>query len=450
MMAYMAYPTFSTVEIHHAGKWHVAGDLRVVDHGHGDFTYRDEYVFGDLRMPVSLKKPVGIEPLPMVDGPLGRQRDLRLPAFLYDMVPQGRGRRFLLDKLGLADSDGMEAALLLRGAFSPIGALRLGSAVSFYEEEARKAALDGAQILRGFALEDMSSKSEEFVEHLALHSMLASGTTGVQGVAPKFLLATDAQGRWFADMALPDPLAREHWLAKLPRGRTEDDLAVLRNEAAYLRLAHACGIRTNEPPRLVGSHILLVRRFDRVHRQEGLHRLHQESAASLCDLRGFGLPVRQQDLLMAIRSVVDDPVQETMEFLRRDVLNLAMRNTDNHARNTAVQRTADGVVQLTPVFDFSPMFMDPELVARSCHWESAAGQRLPDWKAVLDDLSVGDAERERIAASLVEFACVVERLPQLAREAGVDEEVIEQCRKSIEKQAGQLWALSPRAVVHRG
>ena len=175
----------------------------------------------------------------------------------------------------------------------------------------------------------------------------------------------------------------------------------------------------------------------------------QESAASLCGLRGFGLPVRQQDLVVAIRSVVHDPERETLEFLRRDVLNLAMRNTDNHARNTAVQRTADGRVQLTPVFDFSPMFMDPELVARSCHWQSAAGQRLPDWQAVVDDLPVDDAERERIAAALVAFAPVVERLPQLAMDAGVDGEVIEQCCKSIDRQAQQLWALARRGEAHR-
>ncbi len=54
----MAYPQFTTVEIHHAGQWHAAGDLRVVDHGLGDFTYRDDYVFGPLQLPVSLKLPV--------------------------------------------------------------------------------------------------------------------------------------------------------------------------------------------------------------------------------------------------------------------------------------------------------------------------------------------------------------------------------------------------------
>ena len=289
-------------------------------------------------------------------------------------------------------------------------------------------------------MDDLTNRSEDFIEHLALHSMLASGTTGVQGVAPKFLLTTNREGRWFADMALPDELAHEHWLAKLPRGRTEDDLLVHRNEAAYLRLARACGLRTNEPPQLFGN-ILLVRRFDRVVHQGVLHRLHQESAASLCDLRGFGLPARQQDLLMAIRRVVDDPLRETIEFMLRDVLNQAMRNTDNHARNTAVQRTVDGVVQLTPVFDFAPMFKDPDLIARTCHWESRDGVRLRSWTEIIDTLPVEDSERDQIAAALADFAPVIENLPELARQAGVDDEIIEQCRGSIDLQAQQLSAL---------
>jgi serine/threonine-protein kinase HipA len=62
-----------------------------------------------------------------------------------------------------------------------------------------------------------------------------------------------------------------------------------------------------------------------------VHRLHQESLASLCGLRGFGVSASQQTLLKGLRAVVSDPLCETIEFLRRDVLNLAMRNTDNHA-----------------------------------------------------------------------------------------------------------------------
>ena len=55
------------------------------------------------------------------------------------------------------------------------------------------------------------------------------------------------------------------------------------------------------------------------------------------------------------------------------MLNLALRNTDNHARNTAVQRLVDGSIQLTPLYDFAPMYLDPELIVRGCVWRDASG-----------------------------------------------------------------------------
>src|SRR3546814_3126647 len=69
----------------------------------------------------------------------------------------------------------------------------------------------------------MVERADVFVEQLAIHSMLAAGTPGVQGVAPKFLLTQDEEGRWFPDTALPDARARRHWIVKLPRGRHGTD-----------------------------------------------------------------------------------------------------------------------------------------------------------------------------------------------------------------------------------
>jgi serine/threonine-protein kinase HipA len=294
----------------------------------------------------------------------------------------------------------------------------------------------------GVSLADITQRSDEFLNHLSLHSMLTTGTTGVQGVAPKFLLTTDRHGRWFADMALPDELAHEHWLVKLPRGKSDEDRAVLRNEAAYLRVAAALGLRCQYPPVLHGE-MLFVRRFDREVTQAGVvQHLHQESLASIIGQRGFGIAQSQQSIVAGIRRVVSDAACETLEFIKRDVLNLALRNTDNHARNTAVQRTADGIVQLTPVYDFAPMFKDPELVPRSCHWRDKAGVRQSNWKQVIEQLDVPDSERSAIAVELLEFGKMVARLDVIARNCGVEPDVLSQCSRAIETQAKQLDDLS--------
>ncbi len=243
--------------------------------------YLAEYVFSDHPWPVALGLPVGLGPEPQIEGLTGLEPDRRPPAFLYDLVPQGKGRKYLLEQLQLQDSDNLIMPLVMAGAFNPIRlpALRERPCILRTKRREESRSRHGAGVRSRSGLESEPG----FLDHLSLHAMLASGTTGVQGVAPKFLLSTDREGRWFADMALPDDRAQEHWLIKLPRGKSDEDRAVLRNEAGFLRLAAACGMRTMAEPKLHGE-ILFVRRFDRQVIDGKVHRLHQESLASICEL----------------------------------------------------------------------------------------------------------------------------------------------------------------------
>lgn len=433
------YPS-TVIQIHRDGAWTNAAELQALGPDKCRFEYLPEYVFSnEAPWPVALGLPIGIEPDRFVEGPTGMEADRRPPAFLFDLVPQGKGRKYLLEQLNLADSDNLILPLVMAGAFNPIGCLRFESALGFFHEEAQKH--PDPATAQGFTLGEVLQHSEGFLEHLSLHAMLASGTTGVQGVAPKFLLSTDKDGRWFSDMALADDRAQEHWLIKLPRGKSDEDRAVLRNEAGFLRLAAACGMRTMAAPELHGE-ILFVRRFDRQVVDGKVHRLHQESLASICDLRGFGIPKSQQTLLQGLRNAVADPLCETIEFMQRDVLNLAMRNTDNHARNTAVQRLLDGTVQLTPVFDFAPMYLDNEVIVRGCHWRDEQGKIQENWTQIIETLESDDEERGIIAAALSDFAAVVANIPAMAPDCGIEPSVIEACRATIDKQAEQLSALA--------
>jgi len=431
------------IEIHQQGAWHPAAQVQSLGDDQCRIEYLAEYIFGPTPTPIALDWPVQFMPDPVLDD---GTPDRRVPSFLYDMVPQGRGRRLLFDLLKLTDTgDKFVMPLLLSGAFNPIGCLRIDTAVDFYQQQAKrnpdKASTDG------FALSDIESKTDDFLQHMALHAMLAAGTTGVQGVAPKYLLTQDAAGRWFADLALPDERAQAHWLVKLPRGRTDEDLRVHRNEAAYLRLAAACGLRVLAEPHLVGT-MLFVRRFDREVTADGrVVRLHQESLASLVGMRGFGLASSQNALLAALREHATDPFAQTLEFLRRDVVNLALRNTDNHARNTAMQRLQDGTVQLTPLFDFGPMFLDPDIVPRTMHWRARDGTRLDTWVQVFENLDIADAERKRLARELAKFATTVASIPAIAPAHGVEAGVLAQCLPHIDEQTKQLHALG--AAVRR-
>ena len=431
----------STIETYQNGRWIAAAEFDPVGKGPytATFEYRMDYVFGENPLPISFALPVAADRIGLDEA--GEAPPC--PAFLLDLVPQGRGRKYLAQELKLDDSERRDLLLAQYGAFNPIGNLRLDTAVHFYRERAAQQASEKEQ---GFTLEEILARKEEFLEHIWIHAMLTAGTTGVQGAAPKFLMTQNTEGLWFADAALPDDKAAKHWLVKLPRGVHETDYTVLRNEAAYLRVAERCGIRTGGEPQF-HKDMLFVQRFDRIVDQAGprlLHRLHQESLASLAGVHGFGLPTSLFDLAVAFRRHVTDPVGETAEFIKRDILNMAMRNTDNHARNTAVQRLPNGTVQLTPVFDFAPMYMDREFITRSCKWRIDNGPELADWEEIIQKFSFHDTEKEAIAKRIKVFQPVIERMAETMQDCGVEPLIVDNCKANIENQAVRLERLAIR------
>ena len=421
------------LEIFEGGQWVEAAQVSfsdVVRNGFRPsncvFEYDLQYAFGEAPSQVSLSVPVDAD----------RHVRTTWPTFLYDLVPQGNGRRFLLDHLQLPDSQAADASLLCAGAFNPIGRVRVREAVQYYESHVERHDF----VANGFALDELLKRSPDFHEMMMVHGMLAAGGTGVQGVAPKYLLTRGYDGIWYPDAALPDEHAQCHFIVKRPRGPSEADRKVLRNEERYMKVAHRFGVRSFELPAWQED-MLFIPRFDRRAHDGGVLRFHQESVASISGLAGFGTQANQFNLLNAIREVVDEPIEETIEFIRRDVLNLAMRNTDNHARNTAVQMV-DGLVRLTPLFDFAPMYLDPEGITRSARWyHTETRKELRRWEDVLGHLALPDTERTQVVEALVSLGEQLEFLPDCMREMRVDDDIVDFVLPDIAAQRAQLLAL---------
>jgi len=425
-----------TIEIFLDGEWIPAAAVEPLGDEHARVEYLPAYVFDqDNPIPISLTFPVefGTDP--------GGPRPL-MPAFLYDLVPQGPGRKMLTGLLELRDHEGLALPLLLAGAFNPIGALRIDQAVRFHASHVESQALP-ENIKRGFQLGDLVGRKQETIDFLTSHAMLSAGTTGVQGAAPKFLLTGDTNGLLYPDMALPDEQARSHWLIKAPRGSTADDRLILVNEASYLRIAAACGLNVFEPEKIALKDTWLkLPRFDRAVTANGVQRLAQESLASLAGLQGFGQRTSLNKLLAVLRQHSTSPELDTLEFIKRDVLNQALRNTDNHARNHAVQRKPDGSIRLTPLFDFAPMFRDPELIPRALQWTDNNGRVMRNWTDILPSLNLPGNESNELVATLTKFAETAGTLPEIARECGTNRSIIEACAQSIEAQAESLSRLN--------
>jgi len=181
-----------------------------------------------------------------------------------------------------------------------------------------------------------------------------------------------------------------------------------------------------------------VPRFDRVRLTRGLERRGLESAYSILGVVDAGARLAYEDVARAVAAEVDQPERDVIELVLRDAAALALGNTDNHGRNTSLCKREDGTVELSPVYDFAPMILDPEMIRRRTCWRSEPPSGgIPDWSDVcasLDDV----VAREVLAPALRAMGEALEGVEPRMREAGVDEELIIARRPGIRAVADGL------------
>jgi serine/threonine-protein kinase HipA len=363
----------ATLQIFYDHKWRTAGtfipDQGTVKRGiagGGVFDYDLDYVFdnvtGTTALPLALNYPVNFE----------LHRKDHWPAFLLDIMPTGAGRRVWLRRLELRDGPAVDWELLVKGAGNPPGNLRIA-----------EASIPCAGSHPGFTREEVVEKSADFIEYAEQRGAIVTGATDIQGDTPKYLLARGRNRRWHPDGALDDREVLDSWQVKFPRGRTEADRLVLRNEAPYLEVARHFGLRVGSPLEFLDN-CLFIPRFDRLVEPGGLVRHGLETLCSAAEIAEFGKRGDHSTFCAVLARHATHPETEIIEYLRRDILNTALRNTDNHGRNTAFLKLADGTIALSPLYDFAPMFLDPEGIPRSSRWmgelEPASGR--PAWGKV--------------------------------------------------------------------
>jgi serine/threonine-protein kinase HipA len=170
---------------------------------------------------------------------------------------------------------------------------------------------------------------------------------------------------------------------------------------------------------------LFIPRFDRDVQSGHVERYGMESLCSLAGIAEYGASPTHDILCQALAKYATNPGVAVKEYVLRDVLNIALGNKDNHARNTAVLKYPDGRIELSPLFDFAPMYLDPEGIARVCRWNKnseSGGQ--PTWGKVAESLSpyVDVASLKQI---MLTCSQKLNELPDLMRLLNVDDRVIE-------------------------
>ena len=370
------------------------------------------------------------------------------PVFLIDLLPQGFGRQELLRRIGLAPTAGVGAdwRLLRVGAGDPIGNLRVKEAAQWL------AANPGAH--QGFTDDEVAQRGDAFSEYLASHGLFMAGSSGIQGEWPKVLLTRARDGLLYLDHTLPDEEAIEHYIVKFGRGTDLQLAAILRHEAPYMALADHLGLRVHASLVLRGRS-LFIPRFDRRVVGRRVVRLAQESVATLTGMPGFDAVPSHDRVCRELIRRCTHPQAEVLEYIKRDIANLALGNKDNHARNTAVQRDFDGGVRLTPLYDFAPMYLHPDGIARRIRWEDNDNGQ-PDWGRVLDrvcELAAQVHQQERrpgpsplqrhaLAAGLQAMVPRLRAIAATGAAMGLEPAVHAHLRPGIEARANELESMT--------
>ncbi|QDW52179.1 type II toxin-antitoxin system HipA family toxin [Burkholderia sp. KBS0801] len=432
-----------TIQLHAEGIWHDVGVVTLFgepDEGWRGRAYTGydvewivEHQFARDAYAMTCGFPVDLEPLVTPHWPV----------FLIDLLPQGFGRQELLRRLDLPETAEERAdwPLLLAGAGNSIGNLRVKEAAQWLAER------QGSH--QGFTDDDVAARGDAFSEYLAEHGFFVAGSSGVQGDWPKLLLTRAHDGLLYLDHTLPDAHAVEHYIVKFGRGANERLAQILRHEAPYMALAQRLGLRVHAPLTL-RDRSLFIPRFDRARVGDRVVRFAQESIASLTGKAGFGVVPSHDEVCRHLVHQCTDPQTEVAEYLCRDVANLALGNKDNHARNTALQRDFDGRVALTPLYDFAPMYLHPDGIARRIRWEGNDGGQ-PDWARVLDAVvsssepQAGDPhaalDRDALQVRLRAMAPRLQEIADHGAALGLEHDVHAFLKPGLERLAQELDGL---------
>lgn len=210
----------------------------------------------------------------------------------------------------------------------------------------------------------------------SLQAALVRGTS-IGGARPK-VLVTDGEAH--------------QWIAKLSAS-SDAVFSVVNAEAAAMELARGAGIEVPETQvvRSLGREVLLVRRFDRA--PDGTRR-HVVSGLTMAQEHELGARyVGYPDLLDVLREYGSRPETVGSELFDRIVFNMAISNTDDHARNHAA--FWDGrQLSLTPAFDLVPGPRSGETAAQAMAIDRQ-GTRLSSFAAALSAAHVyGLSERQ--------------------------------------------------------
>ncbi|MDO9591327.1 MAG: type II toxin-antitoxin system HipA family toxin, partial [Microcella sp.] len=304
---------------------------------------------------ISLYKPE----LPLRPGTQDPVAGLSIPGCLRDGSPDSWGRNVIQFRRGVSENDISEIGYLLLSGTNRFGANDFQASRTEYVPRSDTAPFD--------ELVDAATRLNAGLEVSRPVAEAFQHGTAIGGARPKVLIHDDDGTEWIAKLS----------------STTDQVFSVVRAEATYMELARRVGLRvpTTKLVQSQGRDVLLVERFDRT--AEG-GRQHVVSALTIAQLDEMnGRYATYPQILRAIRSLgssgAPDPGPELFD---RIAFNIAVGNSDDHARNHAA--FWDGVgLHLTPAYDLAPNARVGEVATQAMALDASGVERASQFSALI-------------------------------------------------------------------
>lgn len=370
-----------------------------------DLDYACEYFGQRDERALSLAIPIDTRPY-----------DLPGPAFLLDLIPQGDQLKRLLARHGIAREDAY-ADILREIPLAAPGNIRVRE--PWTDMDARRGDYDH----RGFTQADIVQYRQDFAHYMETHGAPIGGTNGAGGGSPKFLLRQDKEGYFHADGALDDTRTQTAFLVKFPYTDSRNSCLLARTEKAYYDVLRKLPLITGDALEIVDD-VLFIRRFDRqIHELGRVFYYGLESLYGAQGISQYGQRLLHETNILHIAQCSSDPCSDIVEYLKRDIINQALANPDNHGRNTSWLKK-NGSVRLSPVYDVTAMrFFQADFIVQMTDWH----QDHQDFRKRLNWLvTAAGIPPERLRSELQTLKEALENLDFWLRDAGVPDEIFTQ------------------------
>ena len=357
---------------------------------------------------------------------LNRETFMGLPGMLADSLPDTYGRA-LFDRwlvlTGRTSGNPIESLCYLGKRC--MGALEFEPAIDSGYNPQQLFEIDSLVDVAREALSDKASFGVNLNDDrkAAIAEILRLGTSA-GGQRAKAIIAYNKATGEVRSGQIEAPAGFDYYIIKLDGVSAKAGFRETENygrlEYSFYKLATACGIEMTECSLIEenGRAHFLTRRFDR----EGGRKIHMQTLCGLAHydfhlLRGYSYE-QAFNVMRALRL----PYSSAREMFRRMVFNVVVRNQDDHTKNISFLMGEDGKWRLSPAYDMGYAYNSQgDWTAQ--HQMSVNGKF--DDISRADLLAFGNANGIKDALEVIDQVCeVAARWPEMAREAGVPEELI--------------------------